>query len=240
MSDVGQNIKAENANWSFGGETCKDFDEHVLKSIPLYQEGLDLICEVSDYFVKNDSVVYDLGCSTGTAILKLSSRHSSKKNAKFIGVDIEEEMVKYANAKLKEEKSRERVSFVHQDIIEADLMPNDLTIAYYTCQFIHPRVRQNLIDKIYASLNWGGAFLIFEKVRGNDARSQDILTGLYTEFKLAQGYQASEILNKQRSLKGVLEPFSTQGNLDMFKRAGFVDVISIAKWICFEGFLCIK
>ncbi|MEK7298654.1 MAG: methyltransferase, partial [Candidatus Margulisiibacteriota bacterium] len=41
-------------------------------------------------------------------------------------------------------------------------------------------------------------------------------------------------------LKGVLEPFSTQGNLDLLKRAGFVDVTSVMKYICFEGFLAIK
>ena len=45
---------------------------------------------------------------------------------------------------------------------------------------------------------------------------------------------------KSRSLKGVMEPFSTQGNLDMLKRAGFQDVMTIQKYVCFEGFLAIK
>ena len=49
-----------------------------------------------------------------------------------------------------------------------------------------------------------------------------------------------EIIAKAKSLKGVLEPFSTQGNLDLLKRAGFVDIITIFKYLCFEGFLAIK
>ena len=49
-----------------------------------------------------------------------------------------------------------------------------------------------------------------------------------------------EIISKSRSLKGVMEPFSTNGNLDMLARAGFVDVLPIFKWVCFEGYLCIK
>ena len=53
-------------------------------------------------------------------------------------------------------------------------------------------------------------------------------------------FSEAEILQKQRSLKGVLEPFSTQGNLDLMRRAGFVDIMSIMKWVCFEGFLAIK
>ena len=64
-----------------------------------------------------------------------------------------------------------------------------------------------------------------KKVRGPDARFQDIMTGIYNEFKLKQGYTPDEIISKSRSLKGVMEPFSTKGNLDMLNRAGFVDII---------------
>jgi tRNA (cmo5U34)-methyltransferase len=35
-------------------------------------------------------------------------------------------------------------------------------------------------------------------------------------------------------------PFSTQGNIDLMKRAGFVDIMSILKYVNFEGFLAIK
>jgi tRNA (cmo5U34)-methyltransferase len=38
----------------------------------------------------------------------------------------------------------------------------------------------------------------------------------------------------------VLEPFSTQGNLDLLSRAGFKDVMTLIKYVCFEGFLAIK
>ena len=40
-------------------------------------------------------------------------------------------------------------------------------------QFINPKFRQIYLNKIYNSLNWGGAFS-FEKIRGNDARFQDM------------------------------------------------------------------
>jgi tRNA (cmo5U34)-methyltransferase len=115
-----------------------------------------------------------------------------------------------------------------------------MIVCYYTVQFIDPSVRQELMDKLYASLNWGGALLLFEKVRGSDARFQDILTTLYTDYKLRKGYTPEEIISKTRSLKGVLEPFSTQGNIDMLKRAGFVDINTVQKYLCFEGFLAIK
>ena len=89
-------------------------------------------------------------------------------------------------------------------------------------------------------MNWGGAFLFFEKVRYNDARFQDIFTTLYNDYKMQMGYTPEEILNKTRSLKGILEPFSTQGNIDMLKRSGFKDITTIIKDISFQGFLAIK
>jgi tRNA (cmo5U34)-methyltransferase len=81
---------------------------------------------------------------------------------------------------------------------------------------------------------------LFEKVRGPDARFQDIITILYNEFKINQGYTPDDIWAKSISLKGVLEPFSSQGNIDMLKRAGFLDINTIQKFLCFEGFLAIK
>jgi len=89
-------------------------------------------------------------------------------------------------------------------------------------------------------LNWGGGLILFEKVHAPDARFQDMMTTIYTNFKLDQGYSSEEIVAKTRSLKGVLEPFSTAGNLDLLKRAGFQDIMTVMKYVCFEGFLAIK
>ena len=67
-----------------------------------------------------------------------------------------------------------------------------------------------------------------------------MMTTLYNDYKLREGYSPEEIIYKTRSLKGILEPFSTQANFDLLKRAGFTDVISVQKYLCFEGFLAIK
>lgn len=234
--NVGDSIKASNANWSFGGDVAKTFDSHVEKSVPLYHEGHTLVAQLSDFFMQNGSVAHELGCSTGLLLSKLAIRNS-EKNVRIVGFDLEDEMVAKAEARCKEFDS---VKCEQADILEVDLEPSDLIVAYYTVQFIQPKFRQILIDKIYQSLNWGGAFIMFEKVRAADARFQDISTALYTDYKIQQGFSEEEIVGKTLSLKGVLEPFSTQGNIDMLNRAGFVDIMSISKYVCFEGFLAIK
>ena len=234
---AGDGLKADNSSWRFKGEVVSQFDEHISKSVPLYKSGHELVAQISDYFIKDDGIYYDLGCSTGSLSRILSSRHKNKHNLSFIGIDCEDEMIKKA---IKISENYSNCSFFKDDILGFNFEKTDFITAYYTIQFTKPSIRQLIIDKIFESLNWGGAFLMFEKVRGSDARFQDIFTGLYNEFKLENGYTAEEVLGKTRSLKGVLEPFSSQANIDLLKRAGFKDIIPIMKYICFEGVIAIK
>ena len=113
-------------------------------------------------------------------------------------------------------------------------------VSYYTIQFIKPKYRQLIFNKIFKSLNWGGGFVFFEKVRGPDARFQDMMTQIYSEFKKEIGYNEKHIYNKSLSLCGVLEPFTEKANIDFLKRAGFKDITSIMKYTSFQGFLAIK
>jgi tRNA (cmo5U34)-methyltransferase len=239
MGSVGDGLEAGNARWSFGGQAAQQFDEHVLKSVPMYAEGHQIICDLSDFFLSEGSSCYELGCSTGELTTKLALHNKSKDTARFVGIDLEPAMIELARQK-GADLELGQAEFLLDDVLQADISNADIVVAYYTVQFIRPSERQRLISKIYNALNWGGAFLLFEKVRANDARFQDITTSLYNEYKIAQGYTPEEIFSKSRSLKGVLEPFSTQGNLDLLARAGFQDVLTIFKYLAFEGFLAIK
>ncbi len=233
---VGDAIAAANARWDFGGDVVKGFDSHIERSVPGYREVHELIASISDFYVRDGSLVYELGCSTGTLTAMLGERHMDR-DVTVIGVDREPAMVTFAQQR---SEHLPKVSIVESDLLEYSLQPASLTVACFTMQFVQPAVRQQLFDRIYASLEWGGALLMFEKVRAPDARFQDLMSSLYTDYKQDQGFTDAEIIAKSRSLKGVLEPFSTQGNLDLMSRAGFVDVMSVWKRLCFEGFLAVK
>ena len=66
--------------------------------------------------------------------------------------------------------------------MKANFTNADMIASMFTMQFILPKHRQKIYDKIYKSLNWGGAFVLFEKIRGNDARFQDIYLIFYTSI----------------------------------------------------------
>ncbi len=236
MAKVGDVIDAENARWRFSGDTAARFDQHVQRSVPYYEDGHALIVALSDFFVHEGSRVYDLGCATGTLLEALADRHAGR-NATFIGIDRETDMVERARTRC---TAQPAVSVAQADLADCELAPADLVIAHYTLQFVPPRVRQQVFDRIWQGLQWGGGFILFEKVRAPDARFQDMMSALYTDYKLAQGYSGDEVVAKSRSLKGVLEPFSREGNLGLLERAGFRDVMTVFKYVCFEGFLAIK
>ncbi|MGH6813730.1 MAG: methyltransferase domain-containing protein [Methylocella sp.] len=226
----------ENAAWTFSG-IADDFEGHIAKSVPLYKEGHELVCKYSDFFLNNGGKIFEIGCSTGTLTRRLLEWHKSRSNIQITGIDPVPDMIEFAKKKTENDP---RISYICDDAFAVDMGDADIIISYYVMQFIAPKVRQNIFDKVYKSLNWGGAFFLFEKVRAPDARFQDYAAQVYSDFKLDQGFSEENIVCKTRSLKGNLEPFSTSANIDFMKRAGFSDMMTISKWVCFEGFLAIK
>jgi tRNA (cmo5U34)-methyltransferase len=234
---VGQNIETERASWSFDGSVAETFVDHVRQSVPMYDEGHDLACQISDYFVHDDSVCYEIGASTGQLLRRLAEQHASRPMVRWVGIDPVPQMIEKARDHC---SGIENIELFVDDAVTFEYERTDLIVSYYCLQFIHPKHRQELLNRLYERLNWGGALILFEKVRGPDARFQDMMVSLYSDFKIRQGFDAGEILNKTSSLKGVLEPFSREGNLGLMRRAGFTDIATLMKYICFEGFVAIK
>jgi len=232
---VGDDIGADGpGEWEFNKLVSQKFDEHVRKSVPGYAEAHDIISKVSDFFLSNGSVFIELGCSTGTLTRLIAERHA-KKDIVFLGVDNQADMISEAKRKTADP----RIEFKIIDAIDCEYA-SSFVCSVFTIQFVPPKYRQLLVDKIYEEMDWGGGFCFFEKVRGSDARFQDILMSMHWEWKMNQGFSDQEIIGKWRSLKAVMEPFSENGNLELLKRAGFRDIETIWKWGPFQGFLAIK
>ena len=202
----------------------------------MYDWSHDISLKLSDFFLNEKTNVYDLGCSTGTFLKELSIRSKERKHT-FYGIDEVKDMCKIA---IKNNQKIRNVKIINKKIEDIKFKKSSLITSFYTMQFIHPSRRQNIFNKIYKNLNWSGAFILFEKVRAPDARFQDITMQIYNDYKIEQGFTSEEIISKSISLKGVMDPFSSNANFEMLKRAGFKDLMSILKFLIFEGFLAIK
>ncbi len=240
---TGEGINADLSSWTFDG-IANSFDKHISNSVPLYLEANKIVISLSDYFVSKNSQVLDIGSSTGTLVSQISIRHAQKNDISFILLDEIKDMIKKSESKIKQEvknNSTHKFTFLCQDLMDFKF-PKDLDIvtSMYTIQFISPSIRQEIINRIYDALNWGGAFFFFEKTNGNDARFHDMLFQNYEDFKLQNGYDINEVKSKQLSLRGVLKPFSSKGNHDLLTRAGFQDIQIIFRYGLFEGILAIK
>ena len=235
MSSLGDKItEIGTGEWKFDKAVADNFEEHIIKSVPQYDEAHNIVTKISDYFLIDQDTAIDIGCSTGSLLRKIAKRHLSK-DIKLIGYDNSISMIR----KAKNSTNDQRIKFCQLDGLEFE-HKSSLVLSLFTAQFIRPKHRQIYIDNIYRNLDWGGGFCFFEKVRGSDARFQDILTSIHWEWKFDNGYTKEEVINKWSSLKAVMEPFSEQGNIDMLKRSGFCDIESVWKWGPFQGFLAIK
>tara|TARA_B100000700_G_scaffold303379_1_gene374813 strand:- start:68 stop:778 length:711 start_codon:yes stop_codon:yes gene_type:complete len=236
MKDLEVDIKY--GSWNFGGKIPKSFEDHVKKSVPFYDNGHQIIKSLSNFFMYKNALSYDLGCSTSNLNIMLS-KHLKGKKVKFIGIDEEKKMIILSKKKIKKNKIK-NIELIHSDLTRIKFQKSNLIISYYTLQFLTPSERPKLLKKIYKSLHTRGAFILFEKIRGNDERFQDILNSLYYDFKESNGISPKNILNKTKAIRGVLEPYSDTANIKILTKCGFRNIQTIFQYLNFKGYLCIK
>lgn len=215
----------------FSFDTIKDFDKHIDKSIPSYSTLLNIIENISSYFIRDYYNVYDLGCSTGTLIKRLYDKDNTKAN--FIGYDISNNLLP--------ELEGDRIYFYNRDITKSDLNLSRASLIYsiFTLQFIDYNRRLKILENIYNSLEKGGAFIITEKIFLEDSRLQDIFTFSLYDYKI-NSFSAVEILDKQRDLRKIMFPISEEENISLFKKAGFKTIESFFQSLNFKGWILLK
>ena len=83
-------------------------------------------------------------------------------------------------------------------------------------------------------------FLFSEKIRSRNSQMQDMVNDIYREWKIDQGFTAKEVILKSKSLKGVLDPNTSNDNLQMLKKVGFKKIEVISQYLNFQTILAIK
>jgi tRNA (cmo5U34)-methyltransferase len=233
---VDETITAVEGGWEFTSEVAEHFDDHVQKSIPMYEQFQDMTVNISEWFVHDGSTVYDIGCSTGETIARLVKKHASKKNVQFIGIDTSEAMITQAQKK----SSAQNVQFLHQDVTKTAFREADMVISLFTLQFLEMKERMRILQEIYDCLSIGGALVIGEKMLAEEGRFDELWTELYWDFKRGRGLTDDQILHKARSIRGVLRPLTVHENIKLLRTVGFTSIDIFIKWYNFAGILAIK
>ena len=215
----------------FSFNTINNFEDHINKSIPHYSVLYDIILSISSYFIKQNTYVYDIGCSTGKLIHNLSTNNI--KDVTYVGVDISENLL----PSLK----HDNLHFLNSDIRNENFYLNDssLILSIFTLQFIEPKFRLNILKNIYNSLLPKGAFILCEKTYSNDGLLQDIFTFSHYELKL-EHFTSEEILSKQKDLRNIMTPYTSIENLNLLKESGFSKIDPFYQSLHFKGWICRK
>ncbi len=233
---IDNKLTAIEGDWQFNSDVSKVFDKHVRKSIPFYDEIQKNVSRLSEWFIKDGSIYYDIGCSTGQTIYNIFQRHKKKK-IKIYGLDLQSKMLQLAKKRNKSAK----IKFLKKDLSKKiNLKKNDFITCLFTMCFLKKRNREEMIKNIYKSLNSQGAFILVEKVNSNNILGQSIFTEIYYDFKIDNKLSHSHIINKAKSLRGVMRPLSEKDNINMLKKVGFKKVEVFFKWFNFSGIIAIK
>jgi len=105
--------------------------------VPTPQNVVEAMLKLAN--VTSSDVVYDLGSGDG----RIPITAAEKYGARGVGIDINPERIKEANANLAKSKAGDKVRFLNQDLFETDLSPATVITLY-----LLPSLNQKLIPKL--------------------------------------------------------------------------------------------
>jgi tRNA (cmo5U34)-methyltransferase len=196
---------------------AEGFDQHIRQSIRGYADLMSDCVALSEYFVENDTVVFDIGSSTGTFLREVRNKnHARAPRARYVGIDIED--------KFKVQWEEQRLAGLELSVadIRSFPIPRDCSFvtSIFSMQFIPEGDRQRVVDQIYQALRPGGAIIVAEKTLSRLPKLNDMLTFIHYDFK-RRSFTEAEILAKERSLRSIMKLWSEQQIMDSIVDAGF-------------------
>lgn len=224
--------------FQFDQEVVAVFDDMVSRSVPLYREIMPLVAHLLAQWVGPEELIYDLGCSTGTAMAFLG--HWLPGPLRFIGVDTSPAMLAQATEKLQAYRDKHSIQLVQHDLATVRLDPAAAMLCQYTLQFVPVMQRLEVLTRCRESLRENGLLILSEKLRVGDARLHETMTEIYETFKQQQGYSQTEIAQKRAALENVLVPMTANEIEKLLLRAGFQHVECMGRWNNFATFVAVK
>lgn len=203
-----------------------EFDEHINLSINGYSNMYSELLNLLDYFVVDNTNVVDIGSSSG----RLLSDIKNKYKVNTIGIEPVESFISYDNYK--------NVDVVVNDAIGYEFNNCSVITSIFTMQFIPIHKRLDILKNVYNGLNYGGIFVMCEKVEMTEYFNgvfQDILVN-----NKRSNFKDSDILDKNISLRNIMRCISVDEHIKLLNMAGFKHIDRFWQNNRFVGFVCRK
>ncbi len=109
--------------------------------VPTPQEVVDEMLKLAQ--VTKDDVIYDLGSGDGRIPITAAQRHGTRG----IGIDINPQRIREANANAREAGVTDRVEFLQQDLFESDISEATV-VTLYLLPELNLRLRPQLFEQL--------------------------------------------------------------------------------------------
>lgn len=221
-----KNIDSDNLGRNTPGRFVFDervanvFDDMISRSVPGYQQILEMLPTITRQFKSPNAQYYDLGCSLGAGLLAISEGLDDQ-HANLIGVDNSAAMVDQAKLNLKGLNAK----LLQEDLLKTPISNAAMVLMNFTLQFIAVEQRPLVIENIYNGLNSGGVFILSEKIKFDNEKTNQTLIDIHHQYKADQGYSQLEIARKRDAIENVLIPETLETHINRLTQAGF-DIVS--------------
>lgn len=205
----------------FKFDEVKDFDAHIHASIPSFHNLNFIVKSLCEAFAQNDTMVVDLGCSTGRLLRSLEK----KELVEYVGID---------NCFTPDDDPK--IIFKYFDIWDAmfDLQTDvSVFISLFTLQFLPVSKRSDVLKYVKEKLVDGGIFICAEKVHLENPAIESVVQSTLLEWKL-NSFSKSEVLDKTIGLKNVMHSRTQSQLVKELSAIGKPSVIwSWGQFICY-------
>lgn len=227
------------SDFRFGENVASVFDDMVNRSVPFYGEIQRMIAELAADYGKHGTLIYDLGCSTGTTMIGMNTMVDPA--IRFIGVDDSTEMLEKCRSKLIEAGFSRDYDLRNADLGSTIKIENaSVVVLCLTLQFVRPIHRQRLVKNIFDGLVPGGVLILVEKILTEESRYNREFINYYYNYKRRNHYSDLEISQKREALENVLIPYKLSENISLLRDQGFSDCEVFFKWYNFAGIMAYK
>ena len=225
-------------SFAFDQQVADVFADMIKRSVPGYDAILKSIAMYCMQYAKENTNIYDLGCSLG-AVAVTAAEATRHINCNVIAVDTSVAMINKCQQIVNDMNLNNKIKVCRKDIVEMVINNASVVVSNFTLQFIPKVHRFGVIQNIYNGLEHGGVFILSEKFKG-DKDSDDFLIKHYHAYKKINGYSNKEIQRKRQALKDVLIPDSVDEIKNRLNSAGFDVVIKWFQCFNFASFIAVK
>lgn len=229
----------QSTDFKFDKKVVTVFDDMVTRSVPYYLEIQRMIGELASEYAKEGTLVYDLGCSTGTTMMNMNS--TVPESIRFVGIDDSDQMLDQCRQNLTKAGMTRPFDLVNCDLNKGvDIKNASVVVLCLTLQFIRPLYRVKLLQEIRKGLAEGGCVILVEKILGEESSLNRNFIRYYYDFKKRNHYSEMEIAQKREALENVLVPYKLSEDIDMLLTSGFSHCEVFFKWYNFAGMIAFK